>query len=74
MDSVEKPKNSWKIEKSALFNKFLKMCFQSNFSSIAGVSKVVDLCAAPGSWSQVLSANLRYIPSPTLNAQHEILS
>jgi len=25
----------------------------------AGVKKVVDLCAAPGSWSQVLAKKLR---------------
>lgn len=27
--------------------------------TVAGVTKAVDLCAAPGSWSQVLSKKLR---------------
>lgn len=32
-----------------------------------GVTRAVDLCAAPGSWSQVLSRKLR---SPFLNVLH----
>jgi tRNA (cytidine32/guanosine34-2'-O)-methyltransferase len=30
------------------------------FRIFEGVKRVVDLCAAPGSWSQVLSKQLRY--------------
>lgn len=29
--------------------------------SFLGVTKAVDLCAAPGSWSQVLSKKLVYV-------------
>ena len=32
-----------------------------------GVKKVVDLCAAPGSWSQVLARKIRYA------SEHEML-
>jgi len=31
------------------------------FFLFADVKKVVDLCAAPGSWSQVLAKKLRYV-------------
>ena len=30
------------------------------FKILTGANKVVDLCAAPGSWSQVLAKRLRY--------------
>jgi len=33
-------------------------CFRFDFN-IQGVKKAVDLCSAPGSWSQVLSKKLR---------------
>ena len=31
---------------------------EKNIFSLSGVSKAVDLCAAPGSWSQVLARKL----------------
>ena len=31
----------------------------TTFDIFAGVEKVVDLCAAPGSWSQVITKRLR---------------
>lgn len=40
----------------------LKFLFNSNvLFSIADVKRAVDLCAAPGSWSQVLSRKLKYV-------------
>jgi len=40
------------------------------FFSWSGVQRVVDLCAAPGSWSQVLSKRLK----PTENADVKIVA
>ncbi|XP_064611326.1 tRNA (cytidine(32)/guanosine(34)-2'-O)-methyltransferase-like [Liolophura sinensis] len=38
---------------------FKLLQIDENFKIFQGVQKVVDLCAAPGSWSQVLSRKLR---------------
>lgn len=38
---------------------FKLLQIQEEFRILDGVTKVVDLCAAPGSWSQVLSRHLR---------------
>lgn len=37
-----------------IYTEFIKRIF-------SGVSKAVDLCAAPGSWSQVLARKLTYV-------------
>ncbi|KAI9190808.1 FtsJ-like methyltransferase-domain-containing protein [Polychytrium aggregatum] len=42
---------------------FKLLQLNEEFSLFDGVSRCVDLCAAPGSWSQVLSRNLK-CPSP----------
>lgn len=39
---------------------FKLLQINEEFDIFSNVSKVVDLCAAPGSWSQVLSQELRY--------------
>ncbi|XP_020582966.1 putative tRNA (cytidine(32)/guanosine(34)-2'-O)-methyltransferase isoform X4 [Phalaenopsis equestris] len=41
---------------------FKLLQIDNEFSIFEGVKRVVDLCAAPGSWSQVLSRKL-YVPS-----------
>ena len=38
---------------------FKLLQINDEFNIFSGVTKVVDLCAAPGSWSQVLSKKLR---------------
>ena len=38
---------------------FKLLQINDEFNIFSGVRKVVDLCAAPGSWSQVLSKKLR---------------
>jgi tRNA (cytidine32/guanosine34-2'-O)-methyltransferase len=38
---------------------FKLMQINDEFNIFDGVKRVVDLCAAPGSWSQVLSKKLR---------------
>lgn len=38
---------------------FKLLQIDDEFNILRGVSRVVDLCAAPGSWSQVLSKKLR---------------
>ena len=37
------------------------------YFSLTGVNRAVDLCAAPGSWSQVLSRKLRFCSFCFLN-------
>eukprot|EP00899_Mesostigma_viride_P019717 jgi/Mesvir1/27747/Mv07437-RA.1 len=41
---------------------FKLLQIDEEFKLLQGVTRVVDLCAAPGSWSQVLSRNL-YLPN-----------
>lgn len=36
------------------------MIINEGYVSLSGVNRAVDLCAAPGSWSQVLSRKLRF--------------
>jgi tRNA (cytidine32/guanosine34-2'-O)-methyltransferase len=38
---------------------FKLMQIDDEFGVLSGVERVVDLCAAPGSWSQVLAKRLR---------------
>eukprot|EP00698_Gefionella_okellyi_P004340 TRINITY_DN14015_c0_g1_i1.p1 TRINITY_DN14015_c0_g1~~TRINITY_DN14015_c0_g1_i1.p1 ORF type:complete len:247 (-),score=40.50 TRINITY_DN14015_c0_g1_i1:198-938(-) len=42
---------------------FKLLQLDAEYSFLAGVKYAVDLCAAPGSWSQVLSSRLRTDPS-----------
>uniref|UniRef100_A0A8D0CJD7 Putative tRNA (cytidine(32)/guanosine(34)-2'-O)-methyltransferase n=1 Tax=Scleropages formosus TaxID=113540 RepID=A0A8D0CJD7_SCLFO len=47
---------------------FKLLQLDEQFSLFAGVRRAVDLCAAPGSWSQVLSRKLRSDPRPKIVA------
>lgn len=49
---------------------FKLLQIDEEFNIFQGVKRVVDLCAAPGSWSQVLSRKL-YIPSKLSPQQRE---
>uniref|UniRef100_A0A8V5GW83 Ribosomal RNA methyltransferase FtsJ domain-containing protein n=1 Tax=Melopsittacus undulatus TaxID=13146 RepID=A0A8V5GW83_MELUD len=40
---------------------FKLLQLDQRFQLFQGVHRAVDLCAAPGSWSQVLSRNLRWV-------------
>ncbi|KAK2997814.1 hypothetical protein RJ639_024974 [Escallonia herrerae] len=54
---------------------FKLLQIDEEFNIFEGVKHVVDLCAAPGSWSQVLSRKL-YLPaklSPNSDFQHTLL-
>ena len=44
---------------------FKLLQIDDDFHILSGVSRVVDLCAAPGSWSQVLSRRLKPADDPT---------
>uniref|UniRef100_A0A6Q2YQ99 Putative tRNA (cytidine(32)/guanosine(34)-2'-O)-methyltransferase n=1 Tax=Esox lucius TaxID=8010 RepID=A0A6Q2YQ99_ESOLU len=47
---------------------FKLLQLDEEFGLFKGVKRAVDLCAAPGSWSQVLSRKLRYIVAVDLQA------
>lgn len=48
--------------------KLLQLSEEFNlFPPATKVTKAVDLCAAPGSWSQVLLSELKYVPTTALS-------
>jgi tRNA (cytidine32/guanosine34-2'-O)-methyltransferase len=52
---------------------FKLLQIDEEFQLFHNVVRAVDLCAAPGSWSQVLSRTLRYGPTQS-HESHEIQS
>jgi hypothetical protein len=51
------------------FTRRLRLTADEEFDLFRGVSTAVDLCAAPGSWSQVLGKRLRWVPTSAHRAQ-----
>ena len=47
---------------------FKLLQIDDEFRVLSGVKKVVDLCAAPGSWSQVLATRLKDVPEAKIVA------
>ena len=52
---------------------FKLLQINDEFNIFSGVRRVVDLCAAPGSWSQVLSKKLRSEVSDMLVSDGECI-
>ena len=46
---------------------FKLLQIDEKFNILNGVSRAVDLCAAPGGWSEVLAARLHATPSSNSN-------
>ncbi|KAL0336777.1 UNVERIFIED_CONTAM: putative tRNA (cytidine(32)/guanosine(34)-2'-O)-methyltransferase [Sesamum calycinum] len=55
--TIGKPKEGWRARSA-----FKLLQIDEEFNIFEGVKRVVDLCAAPGSWSQVLSRKV-YLPA-----------
>jgi tRNA (cytidine32/guanosine34-2'-O)-methyltransferase len=53
---------------------FKLMQIDDEYNLFEGVSKVVDLCAAPGSWSQVLSSKLYNKEDPESTSRNKIVA
>ena len=52
---------------------FKLLQINDEFNIFSGVKRVVDLCAAPGSWSQVLSKKLRSEVSASLVCEGRVM-
>lgn len=53
---------------------FKLMQIDDEYNLFEGVTKVVDLCAAPGSWSQVLSSKLYNKENPEATSKNRIVA